>query len=376
MRSRLLGCRLGRFGCGSGSRFGLGFSRRCRCGSGLRRLCGTFLGGGLVGVEACRDNGDAHFVAIGVVEGKTPDDLRFGVNGLAHELHGSGGLLQADIGRAGNVDQCTVGAFDAFLQQRRADGQLGGLGGAILAPRGTDAEQCGAGATQNGGDIGEINVNVGVGGNEVGNALHAGQQCAVGGLERIHDGDGAVGQFKQAIVRNDDERIDFLTQVLDAEFGGGGTLRAFEGERTGDHGDGEGPLLVSRTGDDRACAGTGAAALTAGDEHHIGALQRLFDIGLMVLCGLGALLRVGACAEPTAGLVGQGDLDVGVRAKQILGIGVDSHKFNVLQTFSDHAVYGVTTCTTDTDNLDIGLVVQLSLGVLAHVWLLSLHGYA
>ena len=133
---------------------------------------------------------------------------------------------------------------------------------------------------------------------------------------------------------------------------------------------------MSRTGDDRACAGTGAAALTAGDEHHIGALQRLFDIGLMVLCGLGALLRVGACAEPTAGLVGQGDLDVGVRAKQILGIGVDSHKFNVLQTFSDHAVYGVTTCTTDTDNLDIGLVVQLSLGVLAHVWLLSLAGYA
>ena len=149
-----------------------------------------------------------------------------------------------------------------------------------------------------------------------------------------------------------------------------------ESERTGDHGDGQGTLLVSRTRHDRACAGTGAASFTAGDEHHIGTLQRLFDVGLVILRGLGTLLRVGAGAQATACLIGQGNLDVGVRAKQILGIGVDSHKFNVLQTFSDHAVHGVATCTTDTDNLDVGLVVQFSLGVLAHVWLLSLHGYA
>ena len=38
-----------------------------------------------------------------------------------------------------------MSTLDAFFQQRRADGDFGGLGSAILAPSGTDAEQRGAG---------------------------------------------------------------------------------------------------------------------------------------------------------------------------------------------------------------------------------------
>ena len=47
-------------------------------------------------------------------------------------------------------------------------------------------------------------------------------------------------------------------------------------------------------GDDRRAAGAGAAALAGGDEHHVGALQHLFDLVAVVLGGLAADLGVGA----------------------------------------------------------------------------------
>ena len=205
-----------------------------------------------------------------------------------------------------------MSTLDALFQQRRADGDFGGLGGAVLAPCGTDAEQRRAGTAQNGVDIVEVDMNVGVGGDQVGDALHTCQECGVGGLEGVDDADRAVGQLKQSIVGNHDQRIDLLTQILDAESGGSRTLRSFEAERSSHHGDGQGTLLVRGACDNRAGAGTGAATFAAGHEHHVGALERLLDIGLMILGGLGALLRVGSCAEATARGIVQRDLDVRV----------------------------------------------------------------
>ena len=326
-------------------------------------------------IETGRDDGNTHFVAIGIVQSKTPDDLGLGVNGLAYKLGGGGSFLQLQIGRAGNVDQRAVGTLDALLEQRGADGDFGGLGGAVFAPRGTNAEQRSTSATKNGVHVGEIDVNVGIHRNEVGDALHAGEECGIGRLEGFDDTDGTVGKLKQAIVRDDDQRVDFLAQVVDAVFGGSGTLRTFEAERTSDNRDGESTLLMSRTSDDRAGAGTGATTLTAGDEHHVGTLQGFLDIRLMILCGLSTLLRVRASAESAAGLIGQGDFHVGVGAQKILRIGIYRHKFNILQSLGNHAIDGITAGTADANNLDVGLVVELILRDLAHVWLLSLHGY-
>ena len=267
--------------------------------------------------------------------------------------------------------------LDAFLQQRRADGDFRGLRGAVLSPSGTDAEQRGAGTTQNRVDIVEINVDVRIRGNQVGDALHAGQQCGVGGLERVDDANGAVGQFQQSVVRNDNQRVDFLAQVLDAKRRGSGTLRAFEAERTGDHSDGQCPLLMGGTRHDRAGAGSGATALTTGDEHHVGSLKRLFDVGLMILRRLGTLLRVGASAQTTAGGIVQRDFDICVGTQQILCISVDRNKFDALKTFSNHAIDSVAAGSTDTDDLDVGLVVEIvSLGNLAHHCLLFTHVHA
>ena len=267
--------------------------------------------------------------------------------------------------------------FDAFIQQRRADGDFRGLRGTILAPRGTNAKQCGACATKNRVDVVEIDMDVRIGRNQIRDALHAGQQCRVGGLERIDDANGAVGKFEQSIVRNNDQRIDLLTQILDAKRGGSRTLRTFKAERTSHHGDSQGTLLVCGASHNRAGACTGATTFTTGDEHHVRSLECFFDIRLMVLRSLGALLRIGTCAETTAGSIIQRDLDICVGTQQILRICIDRNEFNALKTFSNHAIDGVAAGSTDTDDLDIGLVVEIvSLGNLAHHSLLFTHVHA
>ena len=266
-----------------------------------------------------------------------------------------------------------MSTLNAFFQQRRADGDFGGLGGTILAPSGTDTEQCGARSTKNGVDVVEVDVNVRIRGNQVRDTLHACQQCGVGGLERVDDTNGAIGKLKQSIVRNHDQRIDFLAQILNAKCCGSRTLGTFKAERTGNHRDGQRTLLVCGTSHDRTCTCTGAATLTAGHEHHIGALERFLDIRLMILSGLGALLWVGTGTKTTAGGIVQGDLDISVGTHQILRVGIDRNKFNTLKTLSNHAIDGITASSTNTDNLDIRLVVEIvSLGNLAHHSLLSL----
>ena len=134
----------------------------------------------------------------------------------------------------------------------------------------------------------------------------------------------------------------------------------------------ERPLLTGGARDERAGSSAGATALTGGHEHHVGALDGLFDVGLVVLCRLGALFRVGAGAEATARGVVQRNLDVGVRTQQILRIRIDGDEFHILQPLCDHAVDCVAARATDTDDLNIGFVVEIvSLGNLAHGILLS-----
>ena len=93
----------------------------------------------------------------------------------------------------------------------------------------------------------------------------------------------------------------------------------------------------------------------------------------MILRRLGTLFRVGASAQTTAGGIVQRDLDIGVGSQQILCISVDRNKFDALKTLRNHAIDSVASGSTDTDDLDVGLVVEIvSLGNLAHHSLLSL----
>ena len=89
--------------------------------------------------------------------------------------------------------------------------------------------------------------------------------------------------------------------------------RALERERLGDDADRERALVARDLRDDRRRAGAGAAAHAGGDEHHVGALQRLGDALRVLERRLAADLGVGARAEALGEVRAELDLDAGAR---------------------------------------------------------------
>lgn len=254
------------------------------------------------------------------------------MDGLLHQRDRGCGFLQLQVGRTGDVDQCAMRTLDAFLQQRRADGDFRGLRGAVLSPSGTDAEQRGAAPRRI--------------------ALTSLKSTWMYEFEVIRSvmpctpASSAVSAVLNAstmpMVRSDSSSSRSFGMTISAST----SLRRFsmpsaaEAERCGPSKlNGRvttamvsAPCWWPHVPRNRAGTGSGATALTAGDEHHVGALKRLFDVGLVILRRLGTLFRVGASAQTTAGGIVQRDLDIGVGSQQILCISVDRNKFDALKT--------------------------------------------
>ena len=128
--------------------------------------------------------------------------------------------------------------------------------------------------------------------------------------------------------------------------------RAFEGERLGDHADGEDALVARGPGDDRGGAGAGAAAEPGGDEAHMGAVERLLDLGQQFLGRGLADFGARAGAEPAGGAAAELDDPVGVRIAQRLGVGVGDDELDALDLASDHVGDGIAAGAADSDHRD------------------------
>ena len=105
-------------------------------------------------------------------------------------------------------------------------------------------------------------------------------------------------------------------------------------------------------GDDGSAAGTGAAPLARGDEHHVGALEDLADLVPALLGRCAAHLRIRAGAQSPGDLAADVELDVGVAHEERLRVGVDGDELDALEPGVHHAVDGVGTAAADTDDLD------------------------
>ena len=129
-------------------------------------------------------------------------------------------------------------------------------------------------------------------------------------------------------------------------------LVALEHERLGDDADGERAELAGDLRDDRRRAGAGAAALAGGDEHHVGALERLLELVAALHRGFLADARVGAGTEAARELRADVDLHLRVAHEQRLRVGVDRDELDAAQAGVDHAVDGVGAAAADADDLD------------------------
>ena len=122
-----------------------------------------------------------------------------------------------------------------------------------------------------------------------------------------------------------------LLQLGDAFFGGAHALVAFEGERLGDDADGQDALFTRRAGDDRGCAGAGAAAHAGGDEAHVRAFEAGFELIECFFGGRTPDLGAGAGAEALRDLHAELDAGFGLRCRQRLRIGIGDDEINPLQ---------------------------------------------
>jgi hypothetical protein len=72
----------------------------------------------------------------------------------------------------------------------------------------------------------------------------------------------------------------------------------------------------------------------------------------VVFSGTLAYCWVCTCAEATGQFTTYVELYIGLAHDEVLSIGVDRDEFNTALTLFDHAIYGVTTGTANTNNLD------------------------
>ncbi len=131
-------------------------------------------------------------------------------------------------------------------------------------------------------------------GDEVGDALDTLEQHLVARLEHVEHRGLLVGHGEETVVRDDDQRVDLLTHLLDAVLGLHRAAPSLEAERPGDDADGERAGRLGDLGHDRTRTGAGPAALAQGDEHHVGAAEHLFDLVAVILGGLAADLGIRA----------------------------------------------------------------------------------
>src|SRR3984885_13371130 len=84
--------------------------------------------------EARCDHGNFHGLLHCVVHYRTENDIGIFVSGFLDDGRSLVDLLQAETGRAGDVDQNSLRALDAIVfEQRAVDGAIGGIDGAIRA---------------------------------------------------------------------------------------------------------------------------------------------------------------------------------------------------------------------------------------------------
>ena len=142
-----------------------------------------------------------------------------------------------------------------------------------------------------------------------------------------------------------------LGQLLHALFRCAHALGAFEGERAGDHRDGQDAQLLGDLSDHRCPAGAGTATHAGGDEDHVGATEQLGDPLTIFHRGLTTHVRVGTGAEPLGDLAAELQHGLGGDALERLGIGIGADELHPFDAALDHVIDGIAAAATDADDL-------------------------
>ena len=197
-------------------------------------------------------------------------------------------------------------------------------------------------------------------GNQVGDAARRVVKHLVGLAERLDQAGVLIGDVEQALVRDDDERVDVLAEQFDA-LGGrrhAALPLALEGLRH--NGDGQDVELLGDGGHHGRAAGARAAAHAGRDKDHVEVVDGLLDL----LAALFERLRTraGACARAKPFRDHAPGLDLLRRLVfgERLRVGVHRDKLHAAaDALLDHVVDGVATSAANADDADLGFFVRV-----------------
>jgi hypothetical protein len=207
------------------------------------------------------------------------------------------------------------------LEQRAPHGRGGRLARALFAARGRRAHHRHADLAHHGAHVGEVDVDQARVVDDLGDARHGAVQHVVRrrvGLQQRHARAQHLGEL---LVRDDDERVDALRELLDAGLRDLLAL-ALELERPRHDRDGQHAHALRDVGDDRRRAGAGAAAHARGDEQHVGAGDELLDALAVLHRRVAADLRPRAAPRPARERRAELQLHARRRALERLRVGV------------------------------------------------------
>ncbi len=143
-------------------------------------------------------------------------------------------------------------------------------------------------------DIGKVEVDNAIPGDQVGHALNALPQHIVCQAEGFQHRGMLVDQLQEIVVGNNNERVHILPEFLNPCNGSIASALAFVVERQGDDSYRQGLHLPSDLSNHRDTAGAGAASHACSHEHHVGSGNRLTDMVHALQRSTAADLRLGS----------------------------------------------------------------------------------
>src|SRR4051794_6855297 len=206
------------------------------------------------------DHRDPDLAGETLVDGGAEDDVGLLRRGLAHYLSCLVDLEQREVVPAGDRKENASRADDLGVDEGRAQRALGRLARAGLPRREADPHDRGPCVAHDRAHVCEIEVDEAGHRDEVADALHALAQDVVGDAKRVEHRRRALEHLEQPVVRDDDDGVADLAELVHALLSLRAAPTALEAERERDDPDRERSDLARDPRDDRCCSGARPAA--------------------------------------------------------------------------------------------------------------------
>ena len=180
----------------------------------------------------------------------------------------------------------------------------------------------------------------------------------IGNLKSVEHGNFLVaGQF-EPLIGDDDQGVYLSAQLGNTCLSLTHTAGPLKAKGLGDHAHSKNALFLGNVGHNGSRTGSGSAAHTGGNKHHIGALQHLGDLLAVFLGRLAAHFWISPGALAVGQLFADLNLVGGAGCFQRLLVRIYGNKLHTFGSSPHHAVDHIITAAAHTDHLNVDHIVR------------------